>query len=107
MEPKHSLLRSQEPVTYVFPKPDESSPYPPPMPNPVSLRSILILSSLLPSVYNFLVVSFLQIFLSKLCMHSSPINAMYHAHLILPDLIFIIIFGKKYKLWSSSFKQTT
>ena len=42
MEPKGSLPHSQVSVTYPYPEPDQSSPYPP---HPTSWRSILILSS--------------------------------------------------------------
>jgi hypothetical protein len=42
MESRGSLLCTQQPDTGPYPKPDASSPH---LPNPISLRSILILSS--------------------------------------------------------------
>jgi hypothetical protein len=49
--------------------------------HPISLRFSLVLSSIYVCV--FLVVSFLQVFLPKPCMRSSPMRATSPAHLIL------------------------
>jgi hypothetical protein len=62
-------------------------------PHPISLRSILILSSHLR-----LGISFLPDFPPKSYMHSLlPIRATCPAHLILLDLIILIILGEQYK----------
>jgi hypothetical protein len=49
--------------------------------------------------YVILMACFLQDFLPKSCMHFSYITATYPAHLILLDLVLLVIFGEKYKLW--------
>jgi hypothetical protein len=83
----------------LYPEPDRSSPY---HLHPVSLRSILILSThlrlSLPSSL-FLSGSPTNILYSFLF---SPIRTTWHAHLILFHLIILIMLGEEYKLRSSS-----
>jgi len=100
MEPEGSLPCSQEPTTCPYPEPDESNPH---LPHPISLRSILILSSKLrlglPSglSHSGYVTVIMDAFLI------SAIGATCLTHLKTLDLITLIILGEAYKLWSSSF----
>jgi hypothetical protein len=92
MEPESSLARSLSQIDPVHTIPS----------HPISLRSILILSThlrlglhsgLFPSSF---LTNILYAFIF------SPIRATCHAHIILLGLIILIILGEEYKLWSSS-----
>ena len=93
MEPKGSLQRSQAPATYPYPRPEQSSPFPP----PTSWRTILILSS------------HLCLGLSLRFPHQNPVHtsppptcATCPAHLILLNLITQIICFEECRSLSSS-----
>jgi hypothetical protein len=93
MEPEASLTCSQQLTTGPYPDPDECSWC---QPITFLLRSILILSYL---CLGLLVVSFLEAFLPKPCVQSSPLPSLHmlatcSAHHIVLDLVIPIVFGK-------------
>jgi hypothetical protein len=95
MEPEGSLPCSQEPATCPYPEPNETNPHPP---NPVSLRSIFMLSSHLRlGLRSGLLPSGLP---TK--MLYAPLTSPMRAHLILLALITLTILGEEYKPCSSS-----
>jgi len=98
MKPKSSLEWSHEPATYPIPKPDQSSR----CSHPVSLRSVLILSSHLrlglPS--GRIPAGFpIKILLALLL---TPVCTTWPTHINLLDLITQTVFGEEYQLWITS-----
>jgi hypothetical protein len=97
MEPEGSLPCSQELSTGPYPESDRSSPNHPILSkihfNIATHLRLGLPSGLFPSGFP---TNILYAFLL------SPIRATFHVHLIFLDLIILIMFGKKYKLWSSS-----
>jgi hypothetical protein len=98
MEPECSVPCSQEPVTGLYPKLEESSPYQPILLSNIDLNIILHLSLILPSrlFSSCFPTKNLHVFLVFLMRTICP------AYIILFDLVILIIFGEKYKLWSST-----
>ena len=98
MEPEVSLPHSQVPATCPYPEPHHSNPCPHiPYPKDPSLYY--------PPIYAWVlhVVSFLQVFPPKPCIHlSSPHSATCPTHLIFVDLITRTRLGEEYRSVSSS-----
>jgi hypothetical protein len=94
--PEHEglLPYSQEPTTGPYPELTGSNLHPPA--NLPKIQSDPIYASV------FKVVSFFLAIPSKPCTHSSPMHATRPAHIFLLDLICLIMFGKDYKIWTSS-----
>jgi len=91
-EPEGSLPCSQEPGTYAYTKPQESSPHP----NPI-LFFLNLMYIMLPSIFQ--VVSFLQVSLPKPCKHLPSLPNMPHAQS--SSSITQTISGEKYRSRSS------
>jgi hypothetical protein len=96
---QHGIHKSPPPVPILS---QQNSHYAPPLPQPMSLRSILIPSSHLsfchPSSHTPSGFPTKLLYTSL----SSPIRATCSAHLILLDFICLMISGDEYKIWSSS-----
>jgi hypothetical protein len=90
MEAEHSLPCSQEPATDFRPETDKSSPHP----HPMSLRSILVISSHLrlglPNGLFSYGFPAKPLYAATL----SPQIAIHIVHLILPDLTILITFDE-------------
>jgi hypothetical protein len=90
IEPEVSLPCSQQPATYPYPEPDESSPH------------LFIISSLSHIYAQIILVVFLfQVSLPKRFIHFSHMHTTCHVHLNILEMIILVIFGKECKLCSS------